>query len=96
MNKISKYESSNWYSVIYNNTDIKIVTKEDINLDEDFMYLPKKLISFILELENLPSPLPFTLVTLDKETWWLVDMIWYSPDEQRGILFFKDVYYITR
>ena len=96
MNKISKYESSSWYSVIYNIDSIKIITKEDINLDEDFMYLPKKLISFILEQENLPSPLPFTLVTLDKEIWWLVDMVWYSPDLESGILFFKEVYFITR
>lgn len=96
MNKINKYESSNWYSVIYDSKEIKIVTKEDINLDEDFMYLPKKLIRFILELENLPSPLPFTLVTLSQEMWWLVDMIWYSPDEKQGILFLKEVYFITR
>lgn len=96
MNRINKYESSNWYSVIYNNKDIKIVTKEKIDLEDDFIYLPKKLIKFILELENLPSPLQFTLVTIDEEVWWLVDMIWYSPDLQQGILFLKDIYYITR
>lgn len=96
MNRINKYESSNWYSVIYSNKDIKIVTKEKIDLEDDFIYLPKKLIKFILELENLPSPLQFTLVTIDEEIWWLVDMIWYSPDLQQGILFLKNIYYITR
>lgn len=96
MNRINKYESSNWYSVIYSNKDIKIVTKEKIDLEDDFIYLPKKLIKFILDLENLPSPLQFTLVTIDEEIWWLVDMIWYSPDLQQGILFLKNIYYITR
>ncbi len=96
MNRINKYESSNWYSVIYSNKDIKIVTKEKIDLEDDFIYLPKKLIKFILDLENLPSPLQFTLVTIDEEIWWLVDMVWYSPDLQQGILFLKNIYYITR
>lgn len=96
MNRINKYESSNWYSVIYSNKDIKIVTKEKIDLEDDFIYLPKKLIKFILDLENLPSPLQFTLVTINEEIWWLVDMIWYSPDLQQGILFLKNIYYITR
>lgn len=96
MIKINKYDSSNWYSVVYDKTSIKIITREDLDVDEDFMYLPKKLIKFILDLENLPSPLPFTLLTSQREIWWLVDMIGYSPDLQQGILFFKDVYYLTR
>lgn len=96
MSKLNLYESSNWYSVIYTNDSIKIVTKDDLDLEEDFMYLPKKLIRFILELENLPSPLPFTLVTLNQEVWWLVDLVGYSPDEKQGILFLKEIYYITK
>ena len=93
---MNKYESSQWYSVVYTNATIKIITKENVDVLEDFIYLPKKLIRFILELENLPSPLPFTLTTLTQEVWWLIDMIWYSPDLQTGILFLKDIYYITK
>lgn len=90
------YESSNWFSIVYTNSTIKIITKEDLDVLEDFIYLPKLLIRFILSLENLPSPLPFTLTTPMQEVWWLVDMIWYSPDEQMGVLFLKDIYYITK
>lgn len=93
---MNKYDSSNWYSVVYTNNIIKIITKEDLDVLEDFIYLPKRLIKFILELENLPSPLPFTLTTINQEVWWLIDMIWYSPDLQQGILFLKELYYITK
>lgn len=93
---MNKYESSNGFSVVYTNDTIKIITKEDLDVLEDFIYLPKQLIKFILTLENLPSPLPFTLTTQLQEVWWLVDMIWYSPDLKQGILFLKDIYYITK
>lgn len=93
---MNKYESSSWFSIVYSNNTVKIITKEDLDVLEDFIYLPKKLIKFILELENLPSPLPFTLTTLNQEVWWLIDMIGYSPDLQTGILFLKELYYITK
>lgn len=93
---MNKYESSQWYSVVYTNATISIITKENVDVLEDFIYLPKKLIKFILDLENLPSPLTFTLTTLTQEVWWLIDMIWYSPDLQQGILFLKNIYYITK
>lgn len=93
--KINAYESCKWYTVINDNGKIRITTKENIDAMDRTIILPKKLIMFIL-INDLPSPLTFSLLTPKEEVWWLIDAICYSPDMKEWFLTLKNLVYLTR
>lgn len=92
---INPYKSVNGYTVVYDHWTIKIITKDKIDVMEWVIFLPKSLIQFILECD-LPSPLKASVLLLNEEVGCNIDAICFSPDEKRGFLTLKNLYYMTR
>ena len=85
----------NGYTVVYDHWAIKIITKEKIDVMEWVVFLPKTLIQFILEFD-LSSPLKASVLSLNDEVGCDIDAVCFSPDEKRGFLTLKNLYYITK
>lgn len=92
---LNPYKAVNGYTVVYDHWNIRIVTKNKIDVREWIVYLPKTLVQFILE-QDLPSPLKASVVTLNEEVGCLIDAVCFSPDEKTGFLTLKNLYYITK
>lgn len=84
-----------WISIVIHPSNIHIITKKKVDILERVIYVHKDLIKFILE-QNLKSPQTFTILNWMEEVGGKIDAVAYSPDEQRGMLFLKDLYYITK
>lgn len=89
------YKSSQWYSVVYDQQKLKVITKNKIDPMDWLLELPKNLILWVIN-QAIPSPLPITVVTLDEEVRWLVDAFVYSPDEKKRYLTLKNLAYTLR
>lgn len=89
------YKSSQWYSVVYDQKLLKVITKNNIDPMDWLIELPKNLIIRIIN-QAIPSPLPIVVVTLDEEVRWIVDAFVYSPDEKRRYLTLKHLEYTLR
>lgn len=89
------YKSSQWYSVVYDQVQLKVITKNRIDPMDWLLELPKNLILWVVN-QAIPSPLPIVVVTLDEEVRWLVDAFVYSPDEKKWYLTLKNLEYILR
>lgn len=89
------YQTAWWVSVIYVRWEIKIVTKNEIDVWSWVIYLPKSLIQFILN-QQLSSPLKASILLTEEEIGFTIDAIWYSPDEKTGFIACKNLYYITK
>jgi hypothetical protein len=92
---LNPYKAVNGYTVVYDHWTIKIITKEKLDVMEWIIFLPKTLIQFILEFD-LASPLKATVLSLNEEVWCNIDAICFSPDEKRGFLTLKNLYYMTK
>lgn len=92
---LNPYKSVNGYTVVYNHGAIKIITKDKLDVMDWVVFLPKSLIQFILEFD-LPSPLKASVLSLNEEVGCDIDSLCYSPDEKRGFLLCKNMYYITK
>lgn len=89
------YKSSQWYSIVYDQMQLKVITKNKIDPMDWLLELPKNLILWVVN-QAIPSPLPIVVVTLDEEVGWLVDAFVYSPDEKKWYLTLKNLEYILR
>lgn len=89
------YKSSQWYSVVYDQKLLKVITKNKIDPMDWLIELPKNLILRVIN-QAIPSPLPIVVVTLDEEVRWIVDAFVYSPDEKRRYLTLKNLEYTLR
>lgn len=89
------YKSSQWYSVVYDQMQLKVITKNRIDPMDWLLELPKNLILWVVN-QAIPSPLPIVVVTLNEEVRWLVDAFVYSPDEKKWYLTLKNLEYILR
>lgn len=92
---MNPYITVDGYTVVYNHWTIKIITKDKIDVWDWTIILPKQIIQFVLD-NQLPSPLPITVLSLTEEVWWLIDAICYSPDENTGFFALKNLYYINK
>ena len=93
--KIQNYNSSQWYSIVYNNEVVKLITKNKIDIMDWVIALPKQLTLWLLE-QQIPSPLPIIVTTLEEEVEWLIDAFVFSPDEKKRYLTLKNLHYTVR
>lgn len=92
---MNSYESAGGYTVMFQKGTVKIITKEKVDVWDGVLMLPKSLIVYILQ-QQLPSPLKFSVLSLNEEVGWIIDAICFSPDEKQGFLTLKGLYYLSK